>query len=275
MGAGFGQGNTTSLSGTLNNEGNGFVGRSSLGMEDGDHLHLPGMEDQHQQQLQGHDSPRHDNMQQPRPLMHAPMTPTLSSPVPAQASTTHFHPSPPQQHWTRRISSTTKCLISLLLLLSIVGAIMVADNVTIPWGGADATTWQWIDYLYFLSFVKVGVSIVKYIPQVALNYQRKSTSGWQIWNILLDFSGGTLSIVQLVGDSMAEANAQGLPHSWTGIVGNPAKLGLGMVSIFFDVIFMFQHYVLYRHSPSSRNNLQNERDAILNRDFETPLLSDR
>lgn len=64
------------------------------------------------------------------------------------------------------------------------------------WGGGD--TWQWIDYLYFLSFVKVGVSIVKYIPQVVLNYRRKSTSGWQIWNILLGFSGGTLSIVQLV-----------------------------------------------------------------------------
>ena len=74
-----------------------------------------------------------------------------------------------------------------------------------------------------------------FIEQVLLNYHRKSTSGWQIWNILLDFSGGTLSIVQLVGDSLAEAKAQGLPHGWTGIIGNPAKFGLGLVSICFDV----------------------------------------
>jgi len=137
-------------------------------------------------------------------------------------------------HWTKRISSTTKWLILLLLLMCVAGAIMVACNVNITyWGGGDQ--WQWIDYLYFLSFVKVSVSIVKYIPQVVLNYRRKSTSGWQIWNILLDISGGTLSIVQLVGDSLAEAKAQGLPHSWTGIIGNPAKFGLGLASIFFDV----------------------------------------
>ena len=71
--------------------------------------------------------------------------------------------------------------------------------------------------------------------QVILNYQRQSTSGWQIWNILLDFSGGMLSILQLVGDSLAEARAQGRPHEWTGVIGNPAKFGLGLVSIFFDV----------------------------------------
>lgn len=70
------------------------------------------------------------------------------------------------------------------------------------------------------------------ILQVLLNYRRKSTKGWQIWNIILDFSGGTLSVVQLIGDSFAAA-----PNSsWTtGIVGNPAKIGLGLVSIFFDV----------------------------------------
>jgi len=48
-----------------------------------------------------------------------------------------------------------------------------------------------------------------------------------------------LSILQLVIDS-------GLQADWSGITGNPVKLGLGNVSIFFDVIFMIQHYVLYR-----------------------------
>mmetsp|Transcript_26866 Transcript_26866/g.54250 ORF Transcript_26866/g.54250 Transcript_26866/m.54250 type:complete len:110 (-) Transcript_26866:393-722(-) len=71
--------------------------------------------------------------------------------------------------------------------------------------------------------------------QVLLNSKRKSTSGWQIWNIILDFTGGALSILQLIGDSIAQARAEELGNGWTGIVGNPAKLGLGLVSIFFDV----------------------------------------
>ena len=33
---------------------------------------------------------------------------------------------------------------------------------------------------------------------------------------------------------------------WTSIFGSPTKLGLGLLSILFDVVFMIQHYVLYR-----------------------------
>jgi hypothetical protein len=40
---------------------------------------------------------------------------------------------------------------------------------------------------------------VKYIPQVVLNQRRQSTVGWSIWNVLLDFTGGTLSLVQASG----------------------------------------------------------------------------
>eukprot|EP00540_Astrosyne_radiata_P017851 CAMPEP_0116860798 /NCGR_PEP_ID=MMETSP0418-20121206/22631_1 /TAXON_ID=1158023 /ORGANISM="Astrosyne radiata, Strain 13vi08-1A" /LENGTH=354 /DNA_ID=CAMNT_0004495277 /DNA_START=248 /DNA_END=1316 /DNA_ORIENTATION=- len=95
-----------------------------------------------------------------------------------------------------------------------------------------------LDFLYLISFAKIAVSLLKYIPQVLLNYRRKSTSGWSIWNILLDFSGGLLSNFQLVLDCVALKD-------WTGITGNPAKWALGFVSILFDIIFILQHYVLY------------------------------
>lgn len=104
--------------------------------------------------------------------------------------------------------------------------------------------WWWkylslLSWLYFLSFVKLGISLVKYIPQVVLNYKRKSTIGWNIWNVLLDFEGGTLSLAQLLMDS-------GVTKDWSPVTGNPVKFGLGFTSMFFDVIFMTQHYVLYR-----------------------------
>ncbi|KAI9817995.1 MAG: hypothetical protein M1832_004516 [Thelocarpon impressellum] len=106
-------------------------------------------------------------------------------------------------------------------------------------GGRDASGWAWIDVIYALGYVKLLVTVVKYVPQAWVNYKRKSTVGWSIEQILLDVSGGALSLLQLVIDSS-------LQDDWSGLTGNPVKLGLGNVSIFFDMIFMLQHYWLYR-----------------------------
>lgn len=51
---------------------------------------------------------------------------------------------------------------------------------------------------YFCSFIKMAVTLVKYIPQVALNHSRQSTEGWSIDNVLLDLSGGLLSVAQVL-----------------------------------------------------------------------------
>jgi cystinosin len=53
----------------------------------------------------------------------------------------------------------------------------------------------------------------------------------------LDFSGGVLSIAQLLLD--------GATLGWGGVVGDPIKFALGFVSMVFDVIFMIQHYCLF------------------------------
>ena len=74
--------------------------------------------------------------------------------------------------------------------------------------------------------------------QVIMNVRRKSTVGWSIHNVLLDFTGGFLSVAQLLMQCAVQ-------HDWTQIAGNPVKFGLGFVSLFFDVIFMAQHYIIY------------------------------
>lgn len=63
-------------------------------------------------------------------------------------------------------------------------------------------------------------------------------------------SGGTLSISQLVLDSS-------LQDDWSGLAGNPVKLGLGNISVMFDVMFIVQHYWLYR---VARDVMDAERD---------------
>ncbi|KAJ3024275.1 hypothetical protein HKX48_003100 [Thoreauomyces humboldtii] len=92
--------------------------------------------------------------------------------------------------------------------------------------------------LYLLSLIKMIITVVKYVPQAWFNFSRKSTEGWSIANILLDLTGGSLSLVQIFADASVTSD-------WSPVVNNPVKFGLGLVSIGFDILFMFQHYVLY------------------------------
>jgi cystinosin len=54
-----------------------------------------------------------------------------------------------------------------------------------------------LSYIYFFSYVKMGLTVAKYIPQVVFNYRRQSTAGWSIHNIILDLNGGILSVGQM------------------------------------------------------------------------------
>ncbi|KAK2143310.1 hypothetical protein LSH36_855g01116 [Paralvinella palmiformis] len=103
---------------------------------------------------------------------------------------------------------------------------------------------SWLDYLYYFSYVKLGVTLIKYIPQVLMNYRRKSTEGWCIGNVLLDFTGGTFSLLQMFLISYNN-------NDWDSIFGDPTKFGLGLFSILFDILFIIQHYCLYRPQMST------------------------
>ncbi|XP_051894007.1 cystinosin-like [Pristis pectinata] len=97
----------------------------------------------------------------------------------------------------------------------------------------------WLQLVYYFSYIKLGIVLIKYIPQAYMNYQRKSTIGWCIWNTLLDLTGGIFSLLQMFLQSYNN-------DEWMLIFGDPTKFGLGLVSILFDVIFMVQHYYLYK-----------------------------
>lgn len=129
-------------------------------------------------------------------------------------------------------------------------------------GGNDAWgSWAWIDVVYAVGYVKLVVTVVKYIPQAWANYQRKSTAGWSITQILLDVIGGVLSIAQLVIDSSLQSD-------WSGITGNPVKLGLGNISIMFDIVFMVQHYILYKGNKGEEDGMDWERRGLTASDDE-------
>ncbi len=92
----------------------------------------------------------------------------------------------------------------------------------------------------YLGYAKIVITVSKYVPQAYANYRRKSTVAWSIGGVLLDFSGGALSILQQFLDSIDS-------QDWSSFDNIP-KFLLALVSIVFDVIFMIQHYWLYRHA---------------------------
>ncbi|KAG0147629.1 hypothetical protein CROQUDRAFT_670377 [Cronartium quercuum f. sp. fusiforme G11] len=105
--------------------------------------------------------------------------------------------------------------------------------------GSEERGFLFLDLILALSTIKVYISFAKYVPQAWLNYQRQSTIGWSIANILLDFLGGTLSLAQMVLDA-------GIENAWPSLTSNPGKLGIALLSIAFDIVFILQHFVLYR-----------------------------
>merc|ERR1712020_338189 len=95
-------------------------------------------------------------------------------------------------------------------------------------------------FIYLLSYMKLFITLTKFVPQVLTNYRHQSTKGWSVGNILLDLSGGLASLLQMV---LVAHNSQ----DWTSLTGDLTKLGLSVVSLSFDLVFLLQHFVLYRN----------------------------
>ncbi|KAL2635564.1 hypothetical protein R1flu_007043 [Riccia fluitans] len=137
---------------------------------------------------------------------------------------------------------------------------------TFAWGAGLVLliiAWPKGDWLWLISgfnIIQVIMTAIKYIPQAWFNYQRKSTVGWSIGNIILDLSGGVGNLFQLVIQSIDQ-------HSVQNFTGNVGKLGLSLESIFFDILFVVQHYLLY---PEREDIKVDEYLEIEEADPETP-----
>jgi len=118
-----------------------------------------------------------------------------------------------------------------------------------------------------------------------MNYRRQSTKGWSIGNVLLDFTGGSFSLIQMFLQAYNNGETKqtlsfpirntyvklectqiivlidvSLTDKWKFIFGDPTKFGLGVFSIFFDVVFIIQHYCLYRNREPLYHDLDAQND---------------
>jgi len=150
-----------------------------------------------------------------------------------------------QIFWYRHtIDGPPGVVYSVILTVAFVAQLIAAAAGALPWVSDTRAggTYFW-DGAYCLaaycSLAKVIITAVKYVPQAVHNCRRKSTIGWSICNVALDFTGGTFSF----GQNFIQVANDG---NWNHLFGNPGKLALSVLSIVFDILFFVQHFVLFR-----------------------------
>ncbi|CAI5468071.1 unnamed protein product, partial [Closterium sp. Yama58-4] len=102
---------------------------------------------------------------------------------------------------------------------------------------------DWLGLVTTFNYIQVVMTTIKYIPQAWFNWQRRSTVGWSISNVLMDLTGGTASLLMMFVQSIDQS-------SFVNFTGNVGKLALSGETIAFDIIFALQHYVLFPHAPA-------------------------
>ena len=147
----------------------------------------------------------------------------------------------------QKVSSTcitiTICLVWGVLQIILIERILGLYDPHLPPGRTFI-----FNSVIYLGWCKVFISLIKYIPQVISNYNRKSTEGWSIANIILDFTGGSFSFAQNIVDVLRKSFNLDKPGQSASL--NIAKFALSFISIFFDIIFCIQHYCLYAKPKS-------------------------
>ncbi|CAK7328213.1 unnamed protein product [Dovyalis caffra] len=120
-----------------------------------------------------------------------------------------------------------------------------------------------IYHCYLGKKVKGGVEIIISDGKAIMNFMLKSTDGFSIGNILLDFLGGVTNYAQMAVQSIDQ-------NSWVNFYGNIGKTLLSLVSIFFDLLFMCQHYILYPAKKAVSQKLNKEGTEPLIKNSEEP-----
>ena len=159
----------------------------------------------------------------------------------------------------QKVSSTCKMICTCLIWG--VMQILFIERVLKLYDAHQTDTSFPFNSVIYLGWCKVFISLIKYMPQAYFNYSRKSTVGWSIMNILLDFTGGSFSFAQNIIDTIRGQTI--VDHNSLNI----AKYALSCISIVFDILFMTQHYCLY---PEKKDNINNDnRDTNVNSDQTT------
>lgn len=140
----------------------------------------------------------------------------------------------PDTHQFRMKPVYKKVLLLSIFLFGVLTLQFTYHNMQSGWDNERT-----LAYCNNLFLLKISMSLIKYIPQVLHNFERKSMQGFAISGVFLDMTGGIASIVQLIFQILKESEI-----NLSILISNFGKIGLAMVTLIFNTIFISQ-WLLY------------------------------
>lgn len=133
---------------------------------------------------------------------------------------------------------STKLIISGVLVICFLLYSIIGTNTIHQYTEDEQRIYTLLDLAITLSYLKMMISLIKYIPQLSHNIKRRSVVGFSMLTIFLDLTGSVLSISQLFIDSYIATNS----INYDVLINNGGKLGLSFVTMFFGACFVYQFY---------------------------------
>ncbi|CAR27851.1 hypothetical protein ZYGR_0N03380 [Zygosaccharomyces rouxii] len=124
----------------------------------------------------------------------------------------------------------SKILFLSLLIFSGLTLHFVNYNATVGWDNLRT-----LAYCNRLFMLKISMSLLKYVPQVIHNHERRSMKGFAIQGTMLDITGGMASLMQLIWQIANDKS-----FNTSVFMANFGKIGLAIVTIVFNFIFLSQ-----------------------------------
>lgn len=128
-----------------------------------------------------------------------------------------------------------RILLTSLVVFAVLSVQFLYTNCMHGWDNSRT-----LAYCNNLFLLKISMSLIKYIPQVTHNWTRKSMDCFPIQGVFLDITGGVASLLQLIWQLSRE---QGF--SLDIFITNFGKIGLSVVTLVFNVVFILQ-WLVYR-----------------------------
>ncbi|CAN6669711.1 cystine transporter [Trichomonascus vanleenenianus] len=144
----------------------------------------------------------------------------------------------------RHLSRYTKLLLGGVIVAGVAGCMYAYRVQDTP------QHFELYDLVWAMGNVKVAMSTAKYVPQVLYNHHRRSTKGWSMSGVRLDLFGAAASLAQLFLDGY-------IRHDLSGVWNNTVKLALAVVTVFFDTIFLTQHFIYKEDDGGELVDLRN------------------
>jgi cystinosin len=144
--------------------------------------------------------------------------------------------------WGFKKRTTSLRKMTKLIILCVLSAIAVLYSVVgtnklhALKDQASNEVFSLLDLAIVLSYIKIFMSLIKYIPQLLHNHKRRSVLGFSMFTIFLDCSGGILSVAQLFLDAYITTGHLNMEI----LISNGGKLWLSFVTLFFDCCFIYQ-----------------------------------